>query len=164
MNNQIAPIVIKHGADIRYKNFSGVQTRYNKNGTPQFALFLDPELVDIPALIEEGWNVRQKEFDESDKPTEYYINVDITFNYRLKPEIRSIINSTNGEPPHGAILDEETICDLDDTIFTDAAIVVRPRVWTDDDGVQRVKAYLQELVVWSDPAYFADLLEGVIFD
>lgn len=163
-NREVAPIVIENVADIRYKNFEGRVTKANRNGVPQFALFLDPELIDIQQLIDEGWNVKAKEFDEDDRPTEYYVYVDVNYNYRILPEAILIINPRDGEAPHGVRLDEETLYQLDDAVFTAASVVIRPRIWTDDDGRVRVKAYLQKLIAWSDPDYFQDALEGVIFD
>ena len=107
-----------HGNNYVAKNFSGRVTDRNQYGKKQFALFLDPEIIDVQALIDEGWRIKTREYADSDKPTEYYINVDLNYNYNEPPEIDLIINAEDGGQPHGVHLGEEDVYQLDDVVFT----------------------------------------------
>ena len=171
--NTINPIVLKNmpGSDIRWKNFKGQVTERNRYGIRQFALFLDPEQVDIEGLIAEGWKVKERVYDGTDTPTKYYLNVDLNYNYQEPPIIDLVID--DGEDiPHGSHITESNVAELDDTIFTRFDIVVRPR-WTKNtfSGQWSLKAMLGRLIVWSEPNYykaaledFDDMLAEVIFD
>lgn len=163
----VNPIVIDKapGRIIMWKNFSGKATKYNREGDRNFNIELDPETVDIQRLIDEGWNIKKKEYDEDDRPDMYYMPVFVNYNYSVPPEVDLIVESYDpAKPPHGTHLDEESIGELDHTVITTAQVVLRPRVWFDDDGNQRVKAYLEKLVAWTKPVYFAADLDGVEFD
>lgn len=172
--NTIQPIVLKHmnPADIRWKNFSGKVTDRNQYGNKQFALFLDPTLIDVEDLIAEGWKIKKREYYGTDKPTEYYLNVDVKFGYEKCPtEVTLIITDEDGSQ-HGCHLDEDTIFQLDDVVFTDVSCIIRPR-WVKNKytGEWSLKAMLARLDVWSNPDYFKIALDDfdndlaeVIFD
>lgn len=172
--NKVQPIIIKglNPSDIRWKNFAGKVTDRNQYGKRQFALFLDPEMVDIQALIDEGWKIKTREYDGTDKPTEYYINVDLNYNYNEPPEIDLIINAEDGGQPHGVHLTEEDVYQLDDVVFTACNIIVRGW-WSKNKftGEWTLKASLARLQVWSNPDHYRLALEDfdneigdVIFD
>lgn len=160
--NTIQPIVLKHmnPADIRWKNFKGKVSDRNKYGTKQFVLFLDPELVDIEALVAEGWPIKTKEYAGTDKPVEYCLNVDITFGYEKYPTDVTLIITDEDGVQHGCRLDDDTIFQLDDVVFTDASCIIRPRWYKNKfTGEWKLKAMLARLDVWSNPDYFKIALD-----
>ena len=172
--SNVNPIIIMglNPTDIRWKNFTGKVTERNKYGKRQFTLFLDPEIIDVQALIDEGWKVKVREYDETDKPTEYSIVVDLNYNYENPPEIDLIINSEDGGRAHGVHLTEEDVYQLDDVVFTACNIIVRGW-WSKNKftGEWSIKAALDRLQVWSNPDHYKLALEDfdneigdVIFD
>ena len=68
-------------ARIIYRNFTGVGSKYNREGDKNFAVVIpNDEIKD--ALVAEGWNVKIKPpRDEDDSPF-MYLPVKVTFNNR----------------------------------------------------------------------------------
>ena len=156
MNTNANKIVIKD-ADIRWKNFSGRESKFNPAGKRNFALFLDandPDFIDD--LVADGWNVRTREYDNPDRPNEYYISVEVNFDY-FQPPVVKMIQGTRG-----LVLDETTVGRLDSTLITKADVVIRPRHW-EVNGKTGVKAYLHTLRAEVEEDYFADMDEDIIF-
>ena len=54
------------------------------------------------------------------------------------------------------LLDEETVGTIDYAEYSTADLTSRPRFWTDDDGVRKIKAYLAEMRVIIEPDHWAD--------
>ena len=175
MANYVAPIVIENAnpkTRVEYKDFKGTVTQFNKYGTPNFTLLLDPEVDNIEALIAEGWRIKKKEFTEDDRPTKYYMPVYLRYDKEDPPVVDLIINSEDGSAPKGVHLDADTIDTLDDVVFTKVSMIVVPK-WRKNTmtGEWTIKAHLARMIVWSDPNYYEmalkdleDSLEGVIFD
>ena len=68
-------------ARIIYRNFSGVATKYNREGDRNFAVIIPTdEIKDI--LIKDGWNVKIKPPREEDESPFMYMPVKIKFNSR----------------------------------------------------------------------------------
>ena len=159
----------------RFRNFSGKAERYNKEGNRNFNVVLNKNSdmrykigdyppkymkVSIQDLVDDGWNLRPmkpRDGDEEDAPPRYKLNVTVSFRYR-PPEIR--LYSGKRE----TFLDEETVGALDYADYSTADLTIRPRLWTDDDGTRKIKAYLAEMRViiapnrWEDK--YAKYMEG----
>lgn len=147
MQNIVENIYFEN-ADIIFKNFSGRETRYNKQGgVRSFSVRIDdPDMA--AKLVEDGWNVRLlRPRNEGDEPS-HCLDVAINFNFWKKPEIYMICDG------HKTRMDEEDLDILDGADIITADIVVRPRMW-DDGGETRVKAYLQELYITIQRSRFA---------
>lgn len=134
-------------ATILWPNFAGKETRYNRAGDRNFCVIIDNPR-EAQNLSDYGWNIKiRSPRDEGDEP-QHYIQVTVNFNFWKRPEIYMI--TRNGK----VLLDEESVTSLDYADISHADIVIRPRVW-DDNGVQRIKAYLQELYVVVEESRFA---------
>ncbi len=153
MNNQNAQNIIVKDADIRWFNFSGRSGQYNPAGKRTFALFIGEDLAE--ELLADGWNVRKREREGSDV-VEYYLNVEVNFDY-YKPPIVKLIQGKRG-----MVLDESNIKLLDTVSFVRADVVIRPRYW-EVNGKQGIKAYLHTLRFEAEEDYFADEDEDIIF-
>lgn len=130
-------IIIKD-ARIIYKNFDGHPTKYNKPGDKNFAVIIDDEDL-YNRLANEGWNIKPyiNKYDENAEQL-YSLGVDIVYN-NYPPAVYQVTN--NGK----VLLDETTIVCLQHARLTKIDLDIRPRNWTDDNGNNRVKAYLDTM-------------------
>jgi len=132
--------VVMEGVRLIFRNFSGKETEYNREGERNFGVILDEENAKI--LLEDGWNVkylRPQEGDEEGEETPW-LPVALNFKKGRPPLIKQITSkkhTTLGE-------DEVELLDWVDIISAD--LIVRPYNW-DVNGKTGIKAYLQSLYV-----------------
>lgn len=148
VNNANVRNIEIENAHIMFRNFSGKEARFNRAGDRNFCVVIDdPEQAQ--ELSEEGWNVRiLRPREEGDDPR-HYITVSVNFNFWKKPEIYMV--SRNGK----VLLDEESVAALDYADISNVDLVIRPRKW-DDNGITKIKAYLQEMYVTVQQSRFAE--------
>lgn len=138
-------------ARIVYRNFSGVGSKYNREGDRNFALVIDNK-DDADKLIGNGWNVKIKPpRDEDDSPF-MYLPVKIKFNDR-GPNAYLVTGKRMNR------LDEESISCLDDVDILSVDLDIRPYDWTVQEGTPNEKsgrsAYLQSIKVTQEIDRFA---------
>lgn len=124
-------------ARLIFRNFSGKEGQYNREGDQNFSVILDMEAA--RALEKEGWNVKylaSREEGEEDTP---YIQ--ITVSYKNRPPKVFMITSTSRTS-----LDKDSIAVLDWAEIEVADLIARAYEWT-VNGKSGVKAYLQSLFV-----------------
>ena len=127
------------GARIGFKNFTGLEGPYNKEGERSFAVFLDEELAET--LLEDGWNVklpklRELASDEEDT-RQPHLAVEVAFG-KFPPKIVTI---TNDIPK---VLSEEEVNTLDWLEIENVDLVINPYHWS-VNGNSGVKAYLKAI-------------------
>ena len=127
------------GARIGFKNFTGLEGAYNKEGERSFAVFLDDELAET--LSADGWNVkypkpREISGDEEDT-RQPYLAVEVAFG-KFPPKIVTI---TNDIPK---VLSEEEVNTLDWLEIENVDLVINPYHWS-VNGNSGVKAYLKAI-------------------
>lgn len=154
MNNEETNNIIVEHADIRWLNFSGREGKFNPAGKRNFALFMDEEMA--KKLTEDGWNVRSRIFEDVDRPTEYYISVEVNYDYYRPPRVTLI------QGKKGIILDEANVGILDTVAIQNADVVIRPRYW-EVNGKSGIKAYLHTLRIEAEEEYFAEKDDDIIF-
>ena len=125
-------------ARIIYRNFSGVGSKYNREGDRNFAVVIpNQEIAD--ELIKEGWNVRIKPPREEDEEPFMYLPVKIKFGDRgPNCYLRSGKIQTK--------LTESTIGRVDDIDILSVDLDLRPFDW-DVNGKTGRTAYLQSIRV-----------------
>lgn len=125
-------------ARIIYRNFSGVGSKYNREGDRNFAVVIpNQEIAD--ELIKEGWNVRIKPPREEDEDPFMYLPVKIKFSDRgPNCYLRSGKIQTK--------LTESTIGCVDDIDILSVDLDLRPFDW-DVNGKTGRTAYLQSIRV-----------------
>ena len=125
-------------ARIIYRNFSGVGSKYNREGDRNFAVVIpNQEIAD--ELIKEGWNVRIKPPREEDEEPFMYLPVKIKFSDRgPNCYLRSGKVQTK--------LTESTIGCVDDIDILSVDLDLRPFDW-DVNGKTGRTAYLQSIRV-----------------
>lgn len=127
------------GARIMFRNFSGLEGRFNPAGNRNFCwLIEDPALAD--GLMADGWNIRHlPPRDEGDEPVPY-MQVSVKFRDTVKPKI-VLVTSTGKK-----ILDEETVNILDWAEIKNVDMIIRPYNWN-VSGKSGVKGYLKTMYV-----------------
>ena len=140
MNVTFAPRGILQIDDARivYRNFSGVGSKFNREGDRNFAVVIPDEDLAM-RLKDEGWNVKIKDpRDEGDSPF-MYLPVKIKFNDR-----GPIFHLRTGK--NQIKLDEESIGCLDRIDILCVDLDIRPFDW-DVNGKTGRTAYLQAIRV-----------------
>lgn len=140
MNVTFAPRGILQIDDARivYRNFSGIGSKFNREGDRNFAVVIPDEDLAM-RLKDEGWNVKIKDpRDEGDSPF-MYLPVKIKFNDR-----GPIFHLRTGK--NQIKLDEESISCLDRIDILCVDLDIRPFDW-DVNGKTGRTAYLQAIRV-----------------
>ena len=134
-------------ARLIYRNFSGLGSKFNREGDRNFAIIIeDQETAD--ALIEEGWNVKIKPPRDEDDTPFMFLPVKIKFNDR-----GPIVYLKTGSNVNR--LDEEGIDCLDNIDIIGVDLDIRPYDWG-VNGKSGRTAYLQSMEVTQEVDRFAD--------
>lgn len=131
-------------ARIMYKNLSGKPSQYNRAGDRDFSVVIpNEELAD--QLVDAGWNVKVKEFEDGGKLM--YLKVKVKFNDR-GPVIylKSGMNQIR--------LDEETVGQIDYMDIASVDMDIRPYDWEVRGEIGRT-AYLSAMRVTQNVDRFA---------
>lgn len=149
MNITFAPRGILQIDDARivYRNFSGIGSKYNREGDRNFAVVIDSEEVK-DALKAEGWNVRIKAPRDEDDIPFMYLPVKVKFNDRGPAVYLKTGDRVNR-------LDEESINCLDNIDILGVDLDIRPYDWEVNGKTGRT-AYLQSIHVTQDVDRFAE--------
>jgi hypothetical protein len=124
-------------APIIFRNFSGKEGQYNREGDRNFAVILPPDVA--VQMLEDGWNVRYLESREEGEPDTPYISVAVNFNNR-PPRVVLLTTTTRTQ------LDESSVDVLDWADIKTADLIARGYDWS-VNGKTGTKAYLQSLFV-----------------
>ena len=136
-------------ARIVYRNFSGVGSKYNREGDRNFAVVIPSEDI-ANKLIENGWNVKIKPArDEDDQPF-MFLPVKIKFNER-GPAVYVESGSNIRR------LAESNVNIIDNIDISSVDMDIRPYEW-DVNGKQGKTAYLQSIKIIQQVDRFAERL------
>lgn len=148
MNITFAPRGILQIDDARiiYRNFSGVGSKYNREGDRNFAVVIPNQDI-ANALVEDGWNVKIKPPREDGDIPFMYLPVKIKFNDRGPTVYLQTGKALNK-------LDEESVSCLDDVDILTVDLDLRPYDWEVNGKTGRT-AYLQSIKVVQEIDRFA---------
>ena len=151
MNVTFAPRGILQIDDARiiYRNFSGVGSKFNREGDRNFAIYIPDEDM-AEELKERGWNVKIKPPREDGDDPFMFLPVKIKFNDR-GPSVYLVTG--NKKTP----LNESTVSCLDDIDILSVDLDIRPYDWEVNDKTGRT-AYLQSIWVTQEVDRFASRL------
>lgn len=146
IDDRTGKLIIPEG-HLLFRNFSGREGQYNREGDKSFCVFIDdPDLADRMKF--EGWNVRMtKPRDEGDVPRPY---IQVMVSYRYRPPRVYMHTHRNT-----VSLDQDSITSLDYADIIGADLVINPSRWT-INGTSGIKAYLETLHVVIEEDYFAE--------
>ena len=131
--------VIMEGVRIIFRNFSGKEGQYNREGDRNFAVLLDEKTADIMGT--DGWNVKMlkaRDDEEGSSPQAY---LPVAVNFRGRPPRIVMITSRNRTN-----LKESQVETLDWVDIINVDLIVRPYEWT-VNGKSGIKAYLQSMYI-----------------
>lgn len=137
-------------ARIIYRNFSGLPSKFNREGDRNFAMVIDDEKI-ADELAKDGWNVKIKPpRDEDDSPF-MYLPVKVKFNDRGPAVYLKSGRVTNK-------LDEESVECLDHVDILDVDLDIRPYDWGPIGPEEKCgrTAYLQSICITQETDRFAE--------
>ncbi len=134
--NRKMPNVTLEGVRIVFRNFSGKEGKYNREGDRNFSVLLPPELAET--MGEDGWNIKFLQPREEGEAPQAYLQVSVNFKSPRPPRIVMISNNSRVN------LGEEEVNILDWADITNVDMVVRPYQW-EVNGKTGIKAYLQAI-------------------
>lgn len=132
--------VIMEGVRIIFRNFSGKEGQYNREGDRNFAVLIDESTAE--AMAADGWNVKMlkpRDDDEEGSAPQAYLPVAV--NFRGRPPRIVMITSRNRTN-----LNESQVETLDWVDILNVDLIVRPYEWT-VNGKSGIKAYLQSMYI-----------------
>jgi hypothetical protein len=131
--------VLMEGVRIIFRNFSGKEGQYNREGDRNFAVLLDEKTA--KAMTEDNWNVKwlRPRSEEEDEAPQAYLPISV--NFKGRPP-RIVLITSRGR----TTLDEGSVEMLDWADILNVDLIVRPYEWTVNQK-SGVKAYLQSIYV-----------------
>lgn len=136
--------VIMEDAHIVFRNFTGKEGMYNREGDRNFCVILPPDIA--VAMMEDNWNIKQLKPRPDGSEGDFYVQVSVGFKGR--PPRLVLINS------QGRVELGQHECELLDWVdIAQADLIIRPYHWN-VSGKTGVKAYLKTLFVHMNEDYF----------
>ena len=139
MSSRVISNIVVNGARLASKNFSGRPGKYNDEGVRSFSLvFDDPEMIE--KLVNDGWNINVTEPNPETGQILGYLRVAVRFD-KYPPRIFIIENG------YKTPLNEDNVGLLDSAEIENIDLTVSPRVWDENHGRPKIKAYLRSMFV-----------------
>ena len=143
MANNLPELLRLEDHEITFCNFTGREVKIggntiNREGNHNFCVVLDDEEAD--RLIDEGWHVRVKEFDDGSRRNTLQVAVRFDIE-RFKPRV--VMVTPKGDRFKKNVLSEDLISELDSARVVSADLMINPSAWRNAMGNSGIKAYLK---------------------
>ena len=142
--NQQSQNVVMEEVKLIFRNFSGKETDYNREGERNFCVLLDDEIANV--MAEDGWNIKwlkPREDADEGETDQAYLQIKLKYDKGRPPKV--VLITSRGKTPLGE--DEVEMLDYADIINAD--LIFRPYHWV-VSGRSGITAYLQSLYVKID--------------
>lgn len=132
--------LIIEDAKVKFRNFTGVGTDYNREGDRNFSIVIDDEETALK-MREAGWNIRGLGDPADLSNIEYILTIKVRLDSNWPPKIYTVA-------PNGVVtlLDEDMVGDLDQADIDHVDVRVNPSYW-EMNGKTGIAAYLETLYV-----------------
>lgn len=124
-------------ARLVFRNFSGAEGQYNREGDRNFSVILDQKTADV--MTADGWNVKYLASREEGEPDTPYIQIAVSFKNR-PPKVIMITSTARTN------LTQESVGVLDWAEIQLVDLIARAYDWQVGDKTG-TKAYLQSMFV-----------------
>lgn len=128
--------VTMEGVQIRIRNFSGKEGRYNPKGQRNFLALVPDEIA--TQMENDGWNIKELKPKEEGDPPQKFLKVKV--NIDSDPMPRLVLVTSRGKTRLDATDESMTVLDWSDVIEAD--LIVNPYHWN-VDGNSGITAYLR---------------------
>ena len=142
--------IVIENAQIRFRNFSGKEGKFNPAGRRNFCVFVERDLG--VTLENDGWNVRWLEPRDEGDEKQAYLQVAVSYD-NIPPKI--VLVTSHGK----TILDDDSVNILDWAEIANVDLIIRPYNW-DVNGKTGVKAYVKSMYI----SLVEDDFEGKYYD
>lgn len=126
------------GVRIAFRNFSGKEDAFNREGDRNFAVVLDEETAN--AMRADGWNVKSKPPREEGDDYFHYLQVSLNFKGPRPPRVVMITSRGRTNLP------EELVGAIDYAEIDNVDLILNPYNWA-VNGKSGIKAYLHAIYV-----------------
>lgn len=125
--------------DVRivFRNFSGKEGQYNREGDRNFAVLLEDDIAE--QMARDGWNVKWLKPREAGDPEQAYLQVSVS--YKGRPP-RIVMVTSQGRTN----IEEDLVAMLDWVDMRTVDLIVNPYEWA-VSGKSGIKAYLHAIYV-----------------
>ena len=142
MAEERIPNIYAKNAKIIFRNFSGKESKFNREGQRNFCWLIDRDCAE--KFKEDGWNVKYLNPRDPDDEPQPYIQVSVRFDseYAKKKPPKVYLISGNKKTK----LDEDSISVLDYAEIENVDLIINPSYW-EVNGKSGIKAYLEAIYV-----------------
>lgn len=139
--------LIVENARLLFRNFTGLEKKYNKAGDRNFAVLITEKESEM--LIKRGWNPACKQIEATGEVI-CHLKVKVRYD-NFPPNVR-MHTKTNMA---GVLLDGDTVGQIDSAVVEMADLVLHPYFW-DVNEETGITAYLKEGHITLEDDYFAE--------
>lgn len=111
-----SPSIMIEGAQLIFRNLTGLAKDFNSEGDRNFSVILEPALA--KQMVEAGWRVKQLKPRDDDEPGDYHLKVKA--NYKTGRPPRVVLITSNNRTELGA--EEVSLIDVADIKRADLII------------------------------------------